>query len=255
VSIAPCVGNECPIAISLVEGSAIIDRTSAEWAASTREPVTEDVEHGWGAGDPAAAPADLVAWATGEEERYVGTAVRPVRLAPNLTGVLIDQRSGFEHVKRHHALFIANGRRIERVWDVGESAGPEWTSVAIVPASNGHDAIVLFRGFRYPASDRTDSLSATILSWNPAEGQLVERADDAQIHAAVIGGFPSVGATRQAKSADTDCLGPFWVLPNARFADRQESGFVLALPSVSADQARAAAECAENRKPAVVRMH
>jgi hypothetical protein len=255
VSIAPCVGDECPVEISLVEQNAIVDRTRAEWAASTREPVTEDVERGWGAGDPVAAPPDLVAWATGEEEQYVSTAVRPVRLASNLTGVLIDQRSGFEHVKRHHALFVATGRRIERVWNIGEGAGPEWTSVAVVPVSNAHDAMVLFRGLRYPGSDRADSLSATIHSWDQAEDRLVERAVDAEIHAAIIGDFASIGAARKAKSADTDCLGPFWVLPHSRFADRQVSGFVLALPSMSTDQARAAAACAENRKPTIVQMH
>lgn len=123
VSIGTCVQKECPVLISLLEAGKMLDQARAEWASTTRTPMREEVSLGWGVGDPAGPPEGITAWMTGEEEGYLGTAVRGVALSAGIHGLLIDQRSGFEHIKRHHELFVHQDRRLRRAWSAAEGAG------------------------------------------------------------------------------------------------------------------------------------
>jgi hypothetical protein len=93
VAIGACSDDECPVLVSLLRGNTILDQRPTNWSSSTAQPITEELEPGWGAGDPGR-PAAVRAWSTGEEEGYLGTVVRPVRLAMDTYGLLIDQLPG-----------------------------------------------------------------------------------------------------------------------------------------------------------------
>ena len=110
---------------------------------------------------------------TGEEEDYVGTAVRAVALSAGMHGLLIDQRSGFEHLKRHHELFVHYDRHLQRAWSAAERGGPAWTSTAIASTRDGRQAVVLFEGFRAPLPDDADTLKISWLQWDDTRQALV----------------------------------------------------------------------------------
>jgi hypothetical protein len=254
VSIGPCVEKACPVLISLLEAGKVLDRTHAKWASTTREPAPDEIRLGWGVGDPAGPPEGTTAWKTGEEEAYLGTAVRVVVLSPQTNGLLIDQRAGFEHVKRHHELFAHGDRRLQRVWSAGEGAGPAWTSTAIAPAGDGREAVVFFEGFRYPTSDEPDTLKSTRLQWNDASHGMAPQPAEPSIEASVIRGFKTVAAARQAKTAQRECLGAYWVLPATSVGATPKDGFVLAMPALDHERAIASTRCAADKKPEVLHL-
>jgi hypothetical protein len=199
VAIGACMLKECPILISLLESGKVLDQTHARWASTTRQPMREDITLGWGVGDPAGPPDGMRAWMTGEEEDYVGTAVRGVALSPGMHGLLIDQRTGFEHLKRQHELFVHQNRRLQRAWSATEGAGPAWTSTATASAKDGREAVVFFEGFRYPLPDEADTLKVVWLQWDDARQMVVPQPGATSIDAAVIRGFETIGAARAAK--------------------------------------------------------
>jgi hypothetical protein len=254
VAIGECVKNECPVLVSLLDGQKLLDQNRTEWASTTREPRPEKLEPGWGVGDLPDAGAGVPAWATGDEEKYVGTAVRVLSLANGVVGLLIDQRTGFEHIKRRHELFAAVNGKVVKVWQAGEGSGPVSTSTAIVKTDVGSEAVVFFEGFAYPSGGRPDTMTATTFAWEA--GKIAERRSP--VSAAVIGGFATVQAARRFQTQNQACAGWYWVLPASRFEGAGEGPFVLALPSATADRARArstqASQCAKGKKAAVALM-
>ena len=254
VAIGGCMLKECPVFISLVDAGRVLDQTHTRWASTTRKPMREDITPGWGVGDAAGPPEGMRAWGTGEDEDYVGTAVRVVALSAGMYGLLIDQRSGFEHLKRHHELFVHNDRHLQRAWSAAERAGPAWTSTAIASTREGREAVVFFEGFRDPLPDQADTLKISWLQWDDASQALVPRPAAASIDASVIRGFETIGAARSAQSAQRDCLGAFWALPATRVDGAGKGGFVLALPSLDPERARKSAACATDRKPELLRL-
>jgi len=254
VAIGGCMLKECPVFISLVDAGRVLDQTHTRWASTTRKPMREDITPGWGVGDPAGPPEGMRAWGTGEDEDYVGTAVRVVALSAGMYGLLIDQRSGFEHLRRHHELFVHSDRHLQRAWSAAERAGPAWTSTAIASTREGREALVFFEGFRDPPPDQADTLKISWLQWDDASQALVPRPAAASIDASVIRGFETIGAARSAQSAQRECLGAFWALPATRVDGAGKAGFVLALPSLDPERARVSAACATDRKPELLRL-
>jgi ribosome modulation factor len=252
VSIGGCMLKECPIFVSLVEAGRVLDQTHTRWRGTSRQAMREDITAGWGVGDPGGAPQGMRAWATGLDEDYVGTAARVVALTGRMHGLLIDQRTGFPNTKRHHELFVHSDRRLQRAWSAGERAGTAWTSTAVAPAENGRERVVFFDGARESQSDRPDTLNIARLEWDDARQTVAPQP--AAIDASVIAGFQTVAAARAAQSARPDCLGAFWVLPAASVDGAAKGGFVLVMPSVDRDRARASARCASDRKPEMRRL-
>jgi hypothetical protein len=250
--LSPCSGNRCPITLWLVEGETVIDTKPLAWPANSPELRQEELEPGWGAGDPMGSAANVSAWVSGEEERYIGTVARPVKMG-NVTSILVDQLRGFEHLRRNHELFVVRNRRLDRVWQGEEGAGPAWSSTDIVTLPNGAEGVVYYSGFRYPSSAEPDRLEITLLHWD--QDVLHKGQEDAPRQAVVVGTFPSVTAAHQARDSTRDCLGAFWVLPASRFPGRS-GGFLLALPGVTPERVRQRLEivgkCAYNRKVEVV---
>ncbi|MDZ7638104.1 MAG: hypothetical protein U5J83_07615 [Bryobacterales bacterium] len=231
LAISNCVAQTCPVQVILRSNGNRLDAVATEWPSSGNEPYADTVEPGWGAGDPLQ-PAAVEAWATGEEEQYLGISARAVRLAPGLTGMLVDQRTGFEHLRRRHDLFVAREQKLERLWAGSEGAGPAWTSVDLVKLSDSREGLVYFDGFRYPTPDEPDQLQVSLLEWVPGS-KVIKKSDyAAQIATLTLDGFPSVASAHALRAKEAACLGLFWVLPASQLQGATAK-FALVLPSLS----------------------
>jgi hypothetical protein len=253
VAIGECSGNECPMLVSLLEGEKVVDQSRTEWASTDREPRPDELEPGWGVGDLVGKPAAVTVWATGDEEKYLGTAIRVVSLADGVIGLLIDQRTGFEHIKRRHELFVVTDGKLVKAWQKGEGAGPVSSTTAIAKTDGGSEAVVYFEGFAH-SGNRPDTMKAVTIAWDG--GRVVER--QAPVPAAAIGGFPTVQAARRYQAQNKECAGWYWVLPASQFDGADQQGFALALPSATRQGAEARSaeisQCAKGKKAAVVSM-
>lgn len=226
--LAPCKEGRCPVTIWLLENGKVIDSVATARPASSAQVRREAIEAGWGAGDPAATDPNAMVWASGEEERYTGIVVRPVNL-PATPAVLVDQLTGFEHLRRHHELFVIRERKLSRVWTGEEGAGPAWTSTAIVPAGDAQ-AILYYDGFRYPTPAQPDKLEITLLRWE--NSALARSAVPDARRALVTGAFPNAQTAHRERDANRKCLAAFWVLPAEQFPGRP-GRYLLALPAAS----------------------
>jgi hypothetical protein len=105
---------------------------------------------------------------TGEESRYVGTAAKPVEIAPQQSSLLVTERYGFfENLKRQHLLYAAQDGKLKLIWSAVEGAGPTWSAVRVIPARHpGAQDIAYFDGFLYPSNDQPDRIDVTRLHWD-----------------------------------------------------------------------------------------
>lgn len=231
LEIGKCTGEECPVLVALRQDGSRLAQLRTAWPSAGNEVYPEEMEPGWGAGDPLRS-AGAEAWATGEEEAYLGLVARPVDLAPGVAGMLLDQRTGFEHLRRRHELFVARNNKLERVWEGTEGAGPAWSSADIVKLQDGRDGLVYFDGFRYPSPDQPDRLDISLFEWSETSGALEESDYSANVPSIALDGFPSVSAAHNFRAQQSACMGLFWVLPAAR-AQGAAGKFVLVLPSLN----------------------
>lgn len=222
-----CVEGRCAAIIQLRSATRLLDSVALEFAASG---ATLEREQGAGAG---------AGWTAGHDEGAVTTLIRPVRLGPGFTGLLVQQSGGFEHVKRRYDVFVHDGAKLRKIGSAAEGPGPAWSTAAVVSSADGaQDDIVYLEGFR-PGGSSADRLSATRLTWDGARRALVQQPL-VHLPALIAGEFASVGAARKAADAEP-CLADYWVLPAERFGGKRGR---LVLASVDAQQRGVDAELA-----------
>ena len=217
-----CREGRCAPVIQLLSNGKLLDSTALDFAASEAVLIREEGESGLTERPP------IEAWTAGSEEDAVTTALQLVRLTPARNGLLVHQAAGFEHVKRRHDLFVADGGKLKRVWSAAEGAGPVRSAAEVVPSVHGRtDEILLLEGFR-PGGAEADTLTARRLVWNNKKQALAVRPLG-MLPAVTAGEFPDAEAARQA-AADS-CLAEYWVLPAKNFGGATAK-FVLALVAV-----------------------
>jgi hypothetical protein len=229
LSIAPCADKQCSFQVRLLEGTNVWASLDLEWA-KARGPATKGkVDESSGVGDPLQPESQQTAWSTGEEKENVSTVGRTIRLTPELNGLLIDQRAGFDHLKRHHYLFVALEKKLGRAWEQEEGAGPTWSTVEIAnSARDGSERILYFSGFRYPSDDQPDWLDLSVYRWNHLKNELQLKAPELpSVFAVVAGTYPTVTKAREVQESNP-CLGAFWVLKSDVFSELSSGKFVLA---------------------------
>lgn len=228
LSIAPCADNECPFQVRLLEGTKAWATVDLDWAKARGAVTKEGVDESSGVGDPLQPETQQTAWSTGEEKENVSTVARTVRLTPELQGLLVDQRAGFDHLKRHHYLFVAVDKKLTRAWNQGEGAGPTWSAVEIIDSTrNGPQRIVYFNGFRYPSDDQPDWMDLSVYGWNYAENQLQLAPERSSVFAVLAGTYPTVARAREVQTNNA-CLREFWVLKSEAFSGLTPGKVVLA---------------------------
>lgn len=236
LSLGPCDKTECRLAVQLLEAGRVLHTHALPVAASTRPARSEAVNGLWGA------DAGLQAWAIGEEQNYVATVARLVKLGSRGIGLLVTQRYGFDHLKRSHLLLAPEGQRLARLWGAEEGSGPTWSSTQVLPVPPGNQPIVYWRGF-FPGSDReSDRIDAEEVRWDDSSKALrvSPLPDDASpLLLTVVGEYSSVASARRARAAKGECLADFAILSSAAYLNRPGRRVVIGAVSATREAAQA----------------
>jgi hypothetical protein len=216
--------------VRLLRGKTLLSSVHLDWVKANGPATKDTVDESSGAGDPLRPDTDQTAWSTGAEKESVSTVARRVRLTPELTGLLIDRRAGFDVLKRHHDLYVAVNRKLVLAWNDEDGPGPSWSTVALSgPGKDGSQDIFSFRGFRSPSSTDPDRLSLSIYHWNASQNKLVER-QRSEASAVIAGTYESAAKAREVQNG-ASCLDSFWVLRSEGFSRLTPGKFVLAAVS------------------------
>jgi hypothetical protein len=244
LAIGACEKDVCPITVALMEGTQTVDRLGLPVSASTQQANEESVDLTWGA-DPG-----LRAWATGQDQAYVGVAARPVKLGSRGTGLLVTERYGFDHLKRQHLLLGRDGRKLAQLWAADEGSGPTWSATQVAPRSGEGQTVVFWQGFFAEPEGKPDSLRVQELSWDETSRTLRASPgpdETSPLFLTIAGQYSTVAQARKAKTASGDCLDAFWVLSTDSYPGLQPGRVIIAAPSatrVAADTLReTAARC------------
>lgn len=253
LAIGSCREGKCPLLVSLVQGGHRLAERPLPWSSASPEASEQDAEPGWGSTDPLEV-VPVKAWVTGEEATFLATMVRPLALAPNIGGVLIDQIAGFEHLKRSHVVFAVYGKDLVKAWSAEEGAGWTFSATAPVALGSGRDGVAYFDRFDSSIDSDTqpDTLDAQVLSWDARTRTLLPYETTGLLSAVVVGQFASVRAAKQARQTSQGCLGAFWILPASRFpATKLRNIALVRVTSVRAAADRLSAAtlaCARGKK-------
>lgn len=227
LSISPCRQKECPFQVRLLQGKTVLTSVNMDWVKASGIVTKETVDESSGSGDPLRPDTDRTAWSTGAEKENVSTVARGVRLTPDLNGLLIDRRAGFDVLKRHHDLFVAVNMKLVLAWSDADGPGPSWSTVALSAASkDGSQDMLSFRGFRSLSDSDPDRLNCYIYHWNSSQKKLVE-TQAPEVYAVIAGTYESVPKARAVRNA-ASCLDPFWILRSDAFSTLTSGKFVLA---------------------------
>jgi hypothetical protein len=224
VTSGPCIKRKCPIAVSLLAGRRTLDRRTLEMNSSSENFQKSTLDRWDGNGDPAHFQSAITAWRSGDDEDETVLAVSSFRLAPGLTGILIDQRAGFENVKRRHVLLASRNNKLVELWKRAEGTGPTYSTTVPLDASGGRQALLFYSVFLYPENDAPDRLLIESLAYDAATGRMMPYSID--LNVITLGPFRTVAAARTQRAGYKRCEPSLWVLPAKGFGG--QVGYVLA---------------------------
>jgi hypothetical protein len=246
--IAQCRRSQCPIEVRLWAGRRLVDRVTLPVAASSQRVRAEIVDTVWGT------DTGRKAWGSGEENHYVSTAARLVRLTPRRKALLVGQHYGFEHLKRNHLVILPRAGKLTVAWKAEEGAGPTWSATQIIRGQRGgrHEVVYLHGFFDPGEEDAADRLDVARLRWDEALGRLRETvlpARNEPLYLLDLGTHDTAAQARQARSANL-CLSPYWVLDASRFRAGAAGKAIIGMLFASRDLAENAASDARRCLPA-----
>ncbi|WP_147447106.1 hypothetical protein [Corallococcus sp. CA054B] len=160
--------------------------------------------------------ASSESWSSGEEEQNVTTSVQPVRLEAGAWGLLVTQEGGFEHVHRHHRLYVVKDGGVTEAWNGDENfAGPESSHVGPYPLTPGSPVEGFYREYSF-LSVEPDQWKLDAYRWDAAGRKVVKELRNRPArYAAIIGSFKTVQeaiASRDSAQLDHGCASGFLVL-------------------------------------------
>lgn len=255
LTIGPCINRVCPNHVALLEGGQMIDKLALPVASVSQEANEEPVDPAWGA------DTHLRAWASGEEDEYVGTAAQLLRLTPQQAGLLVDQHDGFQVIKRQHVLVLEQNRKLQKVWEFLEGEGPTWSATRVVPSeiAGGQD-VALYAGFKDPNPAKLERLQLERIHWDAVARQ-VNRAplpDPTQpVYVLQLGIYATAAAARRARAAHGECTNSLWVIGTVPYPVLPVGKVLLGMVYLNSAEAEAAAaemgKCSPALKPSVLK--
>ncbi|WP_147477094.1 hypothetical protein [Corallococcus sp. AB038B] len=155
-------------------------------------------------------------WTSGEEEQNVTTSVQPVRLEAGQWGLLVTQQGGFEHVHRHHRLYVVKDGGVAEAWNGDENfAGPESSHIGPYPLTLGSPVEGFFREYAFLSAE-PDQWKLEAYRWDAAGHKVVKELRNRPArYAAIIGSFKTVQeaiASRDSAQLDQACTSSFLIL-------------------------------------------
>ncbi len=233
-----CINGKCPVLVELVRDGKELDSRELEVAGTSSS--FEPAEAGFqdGVGDPAWPEKNVAFWVSGDPEEEMGLAVRPVKLSAGQIGILIDQRAGFEHLKRFHALLAVKDDKLMEVWKAADgAAGPTFTSTALVETQQRTQMLVFYSGLFYP-QDQSDTLAVQGVGWDLSKGKMTSRTVALEIM--TLGSYAAPQEAQRARRKYRACGVELWVLPSHGLDAASKGKFVLATFATTAVHAEAA---------------
>lgn len=234
LSVGACARGECPILVHLVGEQGELDVQTLSLKAPSSHFHQRKFQRGNGAGDPLAEDAEMITVSFGDGEDAVTLVARPIKLTASLNGIVIDERFGFEEIKRDHWAFAALDGKLRKVWSAEEGDGPTFSTTAVVNLPDGRQRLVYFSVFNSPDTHEPDKLSVKALVFDGGRRQFV--ADRTALIGFVWGPYESVSAAREVRSQLRTCRLPLWVLPANNFPEVHHVGFVIATVSSSEEE-------------------
>ncbi len=213
-----CTEKRCAAEIELVVNGQRLDAVPLEFAASDAKLVAKADDTSF------ASSQSLTTYTAGDEEGAVTTAIQPVRLSAQRTGLLVQQAAGFEHVKRRRDVFIVDDKKLKRIWSKQDGSGPVRSYADVVASSANADEIVLIEGGSF-VPNQADEVTVQRLLWDEP-GQTLQATPVPVMAAMVVGNFANA-ETARAKYADP-CLANYWLLRADQVGEKSKR-FVLAL--------------------------
>ncbi|OEC40503.1 hypothetical protein A7D27_15830 [Pseudomonas sp. 1D4] len=208
LSLPACTTAPCPFELRLLQDGRRHGTTLAlPWAATAAPASLAAPDPLYGAGTPLGADAAPRVWITGEEEGQVSAAARLLRLADGTPALLVSQMGGFEHPKRHHALYLATPQGPHLAWSHDEAPGPNQSWV-LAPTGDGP---VLLVHEHAAAIDTADRLETRRLTWHPDRTAFTEAMapPSPALRAVVAERHPSAMAARDQQEG---CLAAYAVI-------------------------------------------
>lgn len=208
LSLPACTTAACPFELRLLKDGRPLGATVAlHWAATAAPASQAAPDPLYSAGTPLGAGTAPRVWITGEEEGQVSAAARLLRLADGTPALLVSQMGGFEHPKRHHALYLATPQGPNLAWSHDEAPGPNQSWV-LAPTD---DSPVLLVHEHAAAIDAADRLETRRLTWHPDRTAFTEATapPSPALRAVVAERHPSAMAARDQQEG---CLAPYAVI-------------------------------------------
>ena len=236
-----CNGKSCAAEIELVVNGQRLDVVPLEFAASDAKLVAKADDTSFASSQSLTTyTAGVTTYTAGEEEGAVTTAIQPVRLSAQRTGLLVQQAAGFEHVKRRRDVFVVEEKKLKRIWSKQDGSGPVRSYADVVASGTNADQIVLIEGGSF-APNQADEVTVQRLLWDEP-GQNLQVLPVDSMAAMVVGNFANAEAAR-AKYAHP-CLANYWVLRADQVGEKSKR-FVLALlvPEAMVPALQARAKC------------
>jgi hypothetical protein len=226
-----CDSNGCNMVAKFVSTKGVASTVELPWDASDSMFTIEPTGGSWGAVD-SLAPANVdVAWTSGDEDRYLGTAMRLVKLPGNTVGIIVDQRGGFDTIVHAHVLMTVQGTKLVEAKRWVSVGGPFWSAVSVVNGEVLHHEVMF-------ASERgkPDQSTVTSYKWDPKRLTLTQQKRQAPISVLVLATYPSTTIAQQTLDSSTDtrldgttCLQGIGVFASAPLAGLKGKAFLGAI--------------------------
>jgi hypothetical protein len=254
--VTKCNLHQCPIEVRLFDAGRVVDHLAIPVAAHTRVFRPEPVDQDWGA-EPGLKASRF---GVQDDHDYVSTVGRLVTLAPQVIGLLVSQRYGFEPRKRQHVLVLLRQGKLRVTWKAEEGDGPTWSAAQPIADSSERGDIAYLHGVLDPTDSVAEHIDVTRLSWDAAAGRLRQTAlpDPATpLYVLSVAPYENFAGARQERSSYSFCLSSYWVLDRSALPGASHPGAVIGRIYARRSWAEAAARqvksCLPSFTPSVIK--
>ncbi|MFP6743167.1 MAG: hypothetical protein VCD33_16340 [Alphaproteobacteria bacterium] len=236
VRLVPCGEVSCPFEVQLRDVLTIYDTVPLDECALAQQPRMTAEDSSQGIGDPLRPDDRIRLWYTGYDTFFDSLHARPIDLAPGKRGLLVHMIGGYDHIGRHHYLFVVEDGRLVLAWSSQEVGGEDLIAVHAADVDgDGFMEILYFWGAQVgwideSSGDTVGGIYGAVFRWDDDAGK-IERQTIAQAETpayGVIGGvFATAAAAYDAKFAAAACFWRYYVVPTDHLPDLAPGQYVL----------------------------